>query len=241
VSAAQPTEVRSLALGLTATTLAVVVATLAPGAIHTGAAAAASVGLATVGAFLVWRLRAMLPAGVLALATRITIVRGGIAAWLAGLVVAPTVVQRNAWLVVGIALVELALDGIDGIVARRRNEVSEFGGVLDGETDALVVLALGGLAFRAAGDALLWPALAIGVTRYVFLLAVAAWPRLRGRVPSSWQAKVICDVQIAVLLGCLAPLGPTVAAWHASIAWGAFALLLYSFGRDVRYLLGRAR
>jgi phosphatidylglycerophosphate synthase len=138
------------------------------------------------------------------------------------------------WLVCG-ASVELALDGLDGPIARARGETSAFGARFDGEVDALAMLVLSILVWRT-GAAGAW-VLAVGGLRYALLAAAALWPRLRGHVPSSLRAKIICDVNLGALIVALAPIGP---AWvHAALPAGGLALLAYSFGHDVLYLLRR--
>src|ERR1700722_14469309 len=73
-----------------------------------------------------------------------------------------------------IATVALVLDGVDGWLARRCGEASEFGARFDMETDALLILGIATLAwhFDKAGP---W-ILAAGWMRYMFVAASGVLP-----------------------------------------------------------------
>ena len=79
--------------------------------------------------------------------------------------------------------------------------------------------------------------LGIGGMRYAMATASFLWPRLRGQVPSSLRAKIICDSAIVALLLILLPVDGVPAAWRSGLAGLAFAMLVYSFSFDVRHLL----
>jgi phosphatidylglycerophosphate synthase len=206
-----------------------------------GSAQAAFAALATflVVATLVHGARARLPAAPLSLATYLTLARATLTAALAGLCAEPRLAGRLAAWILVVAAVELALDNLDGQLARRRGEASEFGARLDGEIDALFVLVLSVLAFhrgRAEGA----PAalvLGIGAFRYALLAAALAVPWLRGEVPSSLRAKIICNVAIGTLLFDVAPFTPV--ALRTPMTATALVLLAWSFSFDVRYLRAR--
>src|SRR5699024_6459898 len=105
------------------------------------------------------------------------LLRGAIACLLAGLViVAPHAPTPVLWTATAAGFVALSLDGLDGLLARRRGEASRFGAGFDMETDALVILLLSILMYRLdrAGA---W-VLAIGLMRYAFVAAGWVWPRL---------------------------------------------------------------
>src|SRR5687767_14637440 len=74
----------------------------------------------------------------------------------------------TSW-VVAPAAVAVALDAVDGWVARRTGTVSSFGARFDMETDAALLLVLSTYVARDVG---VW-VLAIGLARYVFLAAKA--------------------------------------------------------------------
>ncbi len=52
------------------------------------------------------------------------------------------------WMLVGLGVVAVALDGVDGVLARSRNEASAFGARFDMETDALLILVLAALVWQ---------------------------------------------------------------------------------------------
>ena len=77
--------------------------------------------------------------------------------------------------------------------------------------------------------------LAIGLARYAFVVAGWIWPRLDAELPFSQRRRVICVVQIVVLLVCLTPLAvPPMSSLAAAAALG---LLLFSFTVDTLWLV----
>jgi phosphatidylglycerophosphate synthase len=133
-------------------------------------------------------------------------------------------------LLVSLASVALALDAVDGWVARRTGTASELGGHLDGEVDAFLILVLSVYVARSAGA---W-VLAIGAARYAFLAAGFLLPWLRASLPPRHWRKVVCATQGIVLTIVAAGVLPTAVA---DAALGvALVLLAESFGRDVWWL-----
>ena len=152
----------------------------------------------------------------------------------AGLVVVITVLVMQSWstdvprsLIVALSSVALALDFVDGRLARARGAVTELGAAFDMETDAFLILVLSAYAVPLAGA---WVIL-IGLARYLLLLATAVWPWLGAPVPSRPWAKVVAAVQGVVLVVAAAELLPT--AWTQVLLATALVLLLESFGRQV--------
>ena len=163
----------------------------------------------------------------------VTLARAAGAAGFAALALEPEVVGRGAgwWAAAAVAAL-LALDGVDGWAARREGLASPFGARFDMEVDALLVLALAGLAF-GLGKAGPW-VIAIGLMRYAFVLAGMAWPRLARPLPRSRRRSAICGVEVAALGLLLAPvLVPPVSA---AVAAGALALVAGSFAVDLGWL-----
>jgi hypothetical protein len=81
--------------------------------------------------------------------------------------------------------------------------------------------------------------LALGGFRYFLLAAAALVPWLRGQVPSSLRAKIICNIAVGVCLFDAAPFTPV--ALRNPLTAVALALLAWSFSFDVRYLAARRR
>lgn len=165
-------------------------------------------------------------------ANRVTLLRGTLVAILAGALAGfPALAGQAGWLA-ALALVALALDGVDGWVARRWRCASDFGARFDMELDAFLILVLCGL-LLALGKAGAW-VLAIGAMRYVFVAAMAVWRWLDAPLPERWRRKAVCVWQVASLLVCLLPqVGPGLASGFLGIA---LALLAWSFAVDVRWL-----
>ena len=152
----------------------------------------------------------------------------------AGLVVAITALVVQSWsgdvprsVVVALSTVALALDFVDGRLARARGAVTALGAAFDMETDAFLILVLSVYVVPVAGA---W-VLLIGLARYLLLLATAAWPWLGGPVPPRAWAKVVAAVQGVVLVVAAAEVLPT--AWAQALLAAALVLLLESFGRQV--------
>jgi phosphatidylglycerophosphate synthase len=150
---------------------------------------------------------------------------------LIGAVVALLVVRSfghdvPVWLVVAPASVALALDAVDGWVARRTATASAFGARFDLETDAALLIVLSVYVARDLG---LW-VLAIGLARYVFLAAKLPLPWLRGQAPPRPWCKVVAALQgIALLLAASGLLPDSVAT---ALLLGALALLTESFAHE---------
>lgn len=141
------------------------------------------------------------------------------------------------WAVFGIAAVALALDGADGWLARREGRTSSFGARFDMEVDAGLglILALNAWALNTWAVGLTGAlVLLIGMPRYVFVVAAVALPWLGQALPDRFGRKVVCVLQIAVLIVLQLPI---VSAGVATIlAAVAAVILLWSFGRDVVWL-----
>jgi phosphatidylglycerophosphate synthase len=159
-------------------------------------------------------------------AHRVTLARGLLVALMIPGLLAP---ERRPWLPLVLGAMALALDGVDGPIARRAGTASPFGARFDMETDALTVLMLSALV-AVEGRVGAW-VLASGALRYLYVAAGWVWPWLRRPVPPSFARRLVCVLQIAGLLVALTPIVPP--PWPAAIAAVSLALLLWSFGRDV--------
>ncbi len=164
-------------------------------------------------------------------ADRVTLARALLGAGVTGLVVdgllpgssGPPAVAG----LVAVAAVALALDAVDGQVARRTGTVSAVGARFDMEVDAWLIMVL---SVSVAADLGAW-VLAIGLMRYAFVVAGWAVPWLHGTLTPAPGAKAIAALQGVVLVTAASGLaGPVVATVIVAVA---LALLCFSFGRDV--------
>ena len=179
-----------------------------------------------------------LPPPGLGAANQITLVRATLVVPVAGLTLQPALPTAAAlWWIVAICAVALALDGVDGLVARRRGQETRFGARFDMELDAFLMLVLAVLVWRT-GRVDAW-VLLIGALRYLFVVAGWRWPLLTAELPASLRRKAICVVQGVGLIVCLAPIVPPELTTR--VALGALALLVYSFAVDVIWLIVNAR
>jgi len=166
----------------------------------------------------------------------VTGTRALLVALLAAVALEPAVRPLGWWLV-GTATLAASLDLADGWLARRTRLASAFGARFDMEVDALLILVLSGLVWRAdlAGP---W-VLASGLMRYGFVVAAVALPWMTRALPSSRRRQAICVVQIAALIGALAPaVAPSAAV---ALAAASLALLTWSFAVDVTWLAAARR
>lgn len=190
-----------------------------------------------LGGALVWLLAAKhLQTSEFGAANRVTLARSALALLLLALLGS----ERSAalaWTSVAFALLALALDGVDGDLARRRGEASAFGARFDMEADALTILVLSALVWQQ-GKAGVWILLA-GALRYVFVAAGFALRWLARELPPSRRRQTACVVQIASLIVCLLPI--VVPPLSDAIALVGLVLLLGSFAADVAWLARDAR
>ena len=160
-------------------------------------------------------------------ANRVTLTRaafvGGVSALVADALVRPVSVAT----LVGLAVVALVLDGVDGWVARRTGTASALGARFDMEVDAFLILVLSVYVGLSVGP---W-VLAIGAARYVAWAAGSVVPWMGITVPPRYWRKPVAAIQGIVLTAAVAHLLPA-AAMNVAIAV-AIILLAESFGRDV--------
>jgi phosphatidylglycerophosphate synthase len=169
-------------------------------------------------------------------ANSVTLARAALTVLLVALLRAPPSAALG-WLLVGLGLAAVALDGVDGALARGRNEASSFGARFDMETDALLILVLAALVWQH-DKAGVW-ILAAGLLRYLFVAASWVRPWLAAPLPPSRRRQAVCVVQIVSLLGALAPF--VAVPWSAALAFAGLAALVWSFAVDVHWLARNAR
>jgi phosphatidylglycerophosphate synthase len=163
-------------------------------------------------------------------ANQVTLARatlvGGVAALVADSVFTPV----SVGVLVALASVALALDGVDGQVARRTGSTSALGARFDMEVDAFLVLVLSVLVAGTLG----WWVLAIGLFRYVFVAAAWGMPWLKGALPPRFSRKTVAAVQGIALVVAAAGVLPQMLAY--ALVSAALASLVWSFARDVAWL-----
>ena len=188
---------------------------------------------AALGALLLAKLPSGQPGPGLGPANRLTLARATLVLPLAALALLSGVFTgAGYWWIVGMSSVALALDGLDGHLARRTGTESDFGARFDMELDAFLLLVLSALVWRS-GRVGSW-VLLVGGLRYFFVLGGLLWLPLRGALPPSLRRKVVCVAQGVVLVICLAPV--TQPAPATALAASALVLLVYSFVVDTWWL-----
>ena len=163
-------------------------------------------------------------------ADRVTLARAMLTAGAAALVADSLVSSSSTTALVVVSAVALALDAVDGKVARHTGTVTVFGGRFDAEVDALLILVLSVAVSRDYGS---W-VLAIGAARYAFLLAGLLLPWLAAPLRARFWGKVVAVVQGVVLTVALSGLLSSLLGMVAVAV--ALVLLALSFGYDVVHL-----
>jgi phosphatidylglycerophosphate synthase len=155
-----------------------------------------------------------------------TILIGGVTA-----LVADSVTHHVPMLVViALASVALALDAVDGYVARNTGTTTPLGARFDMEADAFLILVLSGYVALTLGP---W-VLAIGLMRYAFVAAGWVWSWLRAPLPPTFPRKVVAAIQGILLAAAGTGVLPTLVS--AIVVGSALAALVWSFGRDMLWL-----
>jgi phosphatidylglycerophosphate synthase len=168
-------------------------------------------------------------------ANQVTLARAALVGAIAALI-ADAFVRPPAMLaIVTLTAVALALDTVDGKVARRTGTTSLLGARFDMEVDAFLILVLSIDVARSLGA---W-VLAIGGARYAFVAAGWLMPWLRETPPPRYWCKVVAAIEGIVLAVAVTELVPAPIMAVALAA--SLALLAESFGREAWSLHRLAR
>jgi phosphatidylglycerophosphate synthase len=170
------------------------------------------------------------PAAGLGWASWVTLTRATLAVGVAALTAASFELPLATATLATLAATALALDFVDGWLARRTKTQSALGAKLDGEVDAFLILVLSIEVAPTAGG---W-VLLIGLARYLFLAAGLALPWLRAPLPRrDWRKTVTASQGVALVIAAsgVPPLGVSRVLLAV-----ALAMLAESFGRDVWWL-----
>ena len=160
----------------------------------------------------------------------VTLTRTLLIAGVAGLVADSFDRPVSITALVTLSAVALALDAVDGQVARRTGTATPLGARIDGEVDAFLILLLSIAVSQHYGG---W-VLVIGAARYVLLVAGWLIPWLAAPLPPRYWRKVVAAVQGIVLTVAASGLPGRRSVMIAVAA--ALLLLAESFGRDVIWL-----
>lgn len=173
----------------------------------------------------------------LGVANLASLARGTLVAWLAGLAVVPSAPGPLAWAPAALYGGSVALDYLDGSLARRVGHVSALGARLDAEFDGLAILV--GLGVAVATDVLPDVLLLVGLVKYAYVAAEWAVRRRSGRLralPYRHSRRLLAAAQMVVVAVVLVPfVAPPGSALLAGGVGAAYAL---GFLRDWRLRTG---
>ncbi|MGB3444872.1 MAG: CDP-alcohol phosphatidyltransferase family protein [Actinophytocola sp.] len=158
----------------------------------------------------------------------VTLTRSVLAGGVVALIADTSHPRGSVWPLVVIATLALAMDAVDGQVARRTGTASEFGARFDMEVDAFLILVLSAFVATQLG----WWVLAIGAMRYLFVAAARLWPWLSAPLPVRMSSKAVAAAQ-GIVLTVATVLPHTAALVLVAVA---LAALTWSFGHDIRWL-----
>jgi phosphatidylglycerophosphate synthase len=215
-----------IGLGAQLLLLAVLAQTVGLGHAGWAVGAACALILDTALARALWRD----PAARLGPAGWVTLTRATLAVGVAALTAASFGRETAVATLVTLASLALALDFVDGWVARRTKTASALGASFDGEIDAFLILVL---SVEVAPSVGAW-VLAIGGARYAFLAAGWLFGWMRAPLPRRDWRKVVAATQGITLTIAAAEVLPLTLTRTA--LFGALAMLAESFGRDVWWL-----
>ena len=173
-----------------------------------------------------WQLARQSPHPRLGAANTVTLLR---LALVSSLVIPLVGATASPVAIIAVATVSLSLDGVDGWLARRQGLSSRFGAGFDMEVDSVFALVLAVLAFVVAGVG--WWVILLGLPRYLFGIAQLIWPWLTAPLPPRYSGKVICVIQLIVLIVLQSPWVPAPIAVVLTV--GVLGALAWSFGRDI--------
>ena len=192
---------------------------------------------ALVGILIFRHLPATMPSPGLGAANRVTLTRAAVILSVAALVPQPQALLATArWWIIAASSLAMALDGVDGWMARRTGGATTFGARFDMELDSFLMLVLAALVWRS-GQVAPW-VLALGLPRYLFVAAGRVWPWLRAPLPPRRRRQAGCVIQGIALMTCLGPIVPPPLA--AAVAGVTLGLLVSSFAVDISYLATHA-
>jgi len=163
-------------------------------------------------------------------ASWVTLARATLAVGVAALVADSFTRDPPVALLMALAAVALALDAVDGPVARRTGTATDLGARFDGEVDAFLILVL---SVYVASEYGAW-VLAIGAARYVFLAGERLLPWMRAPLPPRRWRRVVAATQGVVLTVAAAEVLPR--ALMQALLLAALVLLTVSMGECVWWL-----
>lgn len=159
----------------------------------------------------------------------ITLIRNILVAFIISIFMTHHLTPEKELFILGLSILFLTLDGLDGYFARKLNLCSDFGARFDMESDAFFILVLSS-AIVLFYEAPAW-VLMIGAMRYIYVFLQQIIPALKRPIKDRYSRKSICVFQTASLLTPLVP-GLSSDVW-IPLLMISLILLTFSFARDI--------
>ena len=130
-----------------------------------------------------------------------------------------------------LALISLLLDGLDGFIARKYNQVTEFGELIDQEADNFLILIMT-ISLYLNRDVDFYIFL-IPAYRYIFIFLMAKYAWLKRRLPESHIRKLACVLTIIFLIIAQESHLTINSTFLVNLA---LFIITFSFSRDIIWL-----
>ena len=131
-----------------------------------------------------------------------------------------------------LAIIALLLDGLDGFIARKYDQVSKFGELIDQEADNFLMFVMS-ISLYLNREIGLYVFL-IPAYRYIFIISMAKYPWLKYTLPNSRLRKVGCVGTILIMIISQDPYITNDVTVFLVIL--SLIIITFSFSRDIIWL-----
>jgi cardiolipin synthase len=147
--------------------------------------------------------------------------------------------NNRVWVAV-VMLLAAATDFLDGALARKLHQVTDFGKIIDPVADK-ISLGVVGVLFVAAGYVPLWYVVAV-IARDVLILVGGAYIKTKKNIvaQSNWPGKITASI-VALFLFLSILQSPALESLRQVVLWASVVMMAFSLVKYVqRLFIGRA-
>ncbi len=134
-----------------------------------------------------------------------------------------------------LAFISLCFDGIDGYIARKLNEQSNFGELFDQDADTFLILVLCISLYLNKDINLL--VFFIPLYRYIFILLSIKYAWVKYKLPESYYRKLSCVVSTCLLIACHSHYIKDISLDYLVLS--SLFVITFSFAKDILWLYNR--